>query len=272
MPRKTKGYIHGYSMQEQKRLLDQASFLKQFFYDYFDFSGSERILEVGCGVGAQTRILLNRFPHLVIDAIDNSRHQLSVAEKVLANDVKTGRVSLHHQRAEKLNFPSRHFDGAFLCWFLEHVADPVAILREIRRTMKPGGVIYCTEVHNASFYVHPPCVDMMRYWSAFNEQQLKMQGDPNVGSKLGSLLKQAGFTKIQVDSKTLLFDDRDRKLRREFLDYWETLLLSAAPCLTSSGAIPRNLVRKMRSEISRFKKLRNSVFLYTPFQASARAV
>ena len=51
-------YVHGFDPEEQLRLKVQAEFLAPMVYKEVDFSGSKHLLEVGSGVGAQTRILL----------------------------------------------------------------------------------------------------------------------------------------------------------------------------------------------------------------------
>ena len=84
----------GYSIQnyfekkEQERLAQQAKFLEPYVYEGIDLEFKKTLLEVGCGVGAQTEILLRRFPDLHIDGVDLSESQLSIAQKVLKKERK----------------------------------------------------------------------------------------------------------------------------------------------------------------------------------------
>lgn len=66
-------------------------------------------------------------------------------EKRLKTYVKSGRVSITQADALHLPFKDNSFDGAFICWLLEHVQNPVGILAEAKRALKPGGVIFCNE-------------------------------------------------------------------------------------------------------------------------------
>ncbi len=77
-------YIHGFSSEEQSRLTRQARMFENTLFSRIDFSESKRLLEVGCGVGAQTEILLRRFPHLELTGVDRSEAQLAAAERNLA--------------------------------------------------------------------------------------------------------------------------------------------------------------------------------------------
>ncbi|KMN47177.1 methyltransferase, partial [Chromobacterium violaceum] len=70
-------YIHGFSAAEQARLVRQARFSEAMVYRDVDFSGVQKLLEVGCGVGAQTEILLRRFPDVGITGLDFSQRQLA---------------------------------------------------------------------------------------------------------------------------------------------------------------------------------------------------
>ena len=77
-------YVHGFDPEEQLRLKEQAEFLAPMVYKELDFSGCKQLLEVGSGVGAQTRIMLERFPDLQITCVDYSAVQLAQARINLA--------------------------------------------------------------------------------------------------------------------------------------------------------------------------------------------
>jgi cyclopropane fatty-acyl-phospholipid synthase-like methyltransferase len=47
-------YLHGFSREEQERLVRQARMAESTVFHDIDLSGSKRLLEVGSGVGAQT--------------------------------------------------------------------------------------------------------------------------------------------------------------------------------------------------------------------------
>jgi ubiquinone/menaquinone biosynthesis C-methylase UbiE len=269
--KKTKGYLHGYSAREQSRLHKQARFLEEAIYHTIDFSQTGHLLEIGCGVGAQTAILLRRFPHLRITAVDAERKQISAARDFLRRQELHDRVKLSVEDAGSLSFKNGRFDGAFLCWLLEHVADPQKIVNEARRVLKPGAVIYCSEVLNASLFLTPHCPATLRYWKYFNRQQLGFGGDPFVGAKLGNLLKNAGFKNIQIHPHVFHFDGRAPEKRQTFLKYWLDLLNSGAPALLESGRVDRELVNKMNAEMKSLIGQKDAVFFYTFMQARGYA-
>jgi len=112
-PRNKQGYLHGFSPEEQERLYQQARFLESKIYETVDFSKAKTLLEIGCGVGAQTEILLERFPSLYIQGVDASPIQLEKAKERLSTQIKEKRVTLTLGDATHLSFPDNSFDGGW---------------------------------------------------------------------------------------------------------------------------------------------------------------
>lgn len=265
------GYLHGYTRGEQDRLIHQAEFLESVVFKDVDFFGRKKLLEVGCGVGAQTDILLRRFPRLHVTGVDRSASQLARARANLKPAVRARQVEFVESDATKLPFRSRTFDSAFLCWFLEHVPKPPAVLRETRRVLKPGSVLYANEVLNSSLVLIPQCPATYLYWETFNKHQRSLSGDPDAGAKLGNWLTQAGFRVVETTVKTMFLDDRDPRGRAQMLDMWISLLLSGAPELLKEGLVSRSLVREVKAELKSLAKMKGSIFLYSFIQARAVA-
>jgi len=266
-----KGYIHGFTKEEQDRLLKQARVHEEIIFPKVDFSHCKNLLEIGSGVGAQTQILLERFPQLNIQCVDASDAQVARAKQTLAKPLKEGRVRINKGDALHLNFEENTFDGAFICWLLEHVPQPVEILEEVKRVLKPGGVLYCNEVFNASFYIHPYSPATLRFWFEFNDYQWSLRGDPFVGGKLANYLMEAGFQNITTKVLTHQYDNRMPKKRTAFIDYWTKLLLSGAPDLIKAKKITPKLVDEMKHELDTLKKQKDAVIFYSWILARGEA-
>lgn len=265
------GYIHGFTKEEQDRLFKQARVHEEIIFSQIDFSGCQSILEVGSGVGAQTQILLERNPQAVIQCVDASPAQVARAREALKTEVAGGRVKIDQGDALHLAFSDNTFDGAFLCWILEHVPNPVGILNEVRRALKPGGIIYCNEVLNATFYLHPYSPATLKYWFEFNDYQWSLKGDPFVGGKLANYLMQAGYQNITTKVLTHQYDNRMPKKRAAFLDYWTNLLLSGAPDLMKAGRVDQEVVSGMTRELQALKSDPDAVIFYSWILARAEA-
>ncbi|MDB4934859.1 MAG: Methyltransferase [Labilithrix sp.] len=241
-------------------------------HEHLPFRRRRKLLEVGSGVGAQTEVLLRHWPDVHVTGIEINDAQLSEARRFLSTvPWAEGRYTIVKADATQLEYGPSSFDAAFLCWVLEHVGDPARVLSEVRRVLVPGSPVVCSEVLNATFFIDPYSPDTLRYWTAFNEHQMDVGGDPFVGAKLGNLLQSVGFRDVQTEVKTFHLDNRDPVERSEFLAYWSDLLLSGAPALLDAKKVEEGVVEGMRKELARVARDPNSVFFYAFIQARARA-
>ena len=266
------GYLHGFTPAERERLRRQARFLEHKVHDGLPFRRARQLIEVGCGVGAQTEILLRHFPELHVTGVDASESNLAAAREHLASlGWAEGRVDLRRMDALRLDFGADSFDAAFLCWVLEHVANPTQVLSEVRRVLRPGSPIVCTEVQNATFFIDPYSPNTLAYWMAYNDWQLELGGDPFVGAKLGNLLQAVGFRDITTKVRTFHLDNRHAGERAEFLAYWTELLLSGCKGLLEAGRVTQKTIDGMKAELQQVAHDPNAVFFYSFVTARARS-
>jgi ubiquinone/menaquinone biosynthesis C-methylase UbiE len=259
-------YLHGFNSQEQQRLMDQAGFLAPLIYPTVDFSGCKKLLEIGSGVGAQTRVLLGLFPQLQITSVDFSSAQLDKAKENL-RDFES-RITFVNQDAERLLLHDK-FDSAFICWALEHITSPIAALQQLRTHLLPGSKIHITEVFNSTFYCYPKSPAMDYYYQKYNEQQLRFGGNPDVGSQLGNLLFQAGFSKISLMHNGFHLDQSNPAELKRFIDFWKILMKSGADGLLEAGMVTQEDIAQMENDLDRVTADENAVFFYQFVQAKA---
>src|SRR5262249_19390508 len=127
----TDSYVHGYERREQDRLLAQAEhWREELILDGTMLQPGTRLLEIGCGVGAVLGVLGEAFPRISLAGVDIEERQVLAAREHLAG---LG-LSADLRRADALALPygDASFDHVWMMWFLEHVSDPVAALREAR--------------------------------------------------------------------------------------------------------------------------------------------
>lgn len=264
-------YLHGFSETERARLTQQAEVLGQTVFQHIDFGNCRHVYEPGCGVGAQTRQLLRKFPHLRLTSLEKSPSQFAAARSVLQDYVSTGQVELVQGDAFASGLAAGTMDGAFICWVLEHVPRPVDLLRETRRVLKPGAVLYATEVFNPSLFFSPACPTVSRFWQIYSDYQQRLHGDPCAGIHLGNFLTDAGFRNVELWPLTFMLDKRttDPETRRSILDYWWSLFMSAEPGLRAAALIDDALLQVMQAEYGRFRENPELVFYAAAMQARA---
>ena len=272
MSHQATGYLHGYSDEERSRLHRQASVLEPMVHARLPFADRRNLLEIGSGVGAQTEILLRDFPELHVTGVEINEAQIEEARRALGpRAMPGGPVSLVHADATKeLPFPEGTFDSAFCCWVLEHVGDPLRVLRGVRRVLAPGSPIALCEVMNATIFMDPPAPRALAFWNAYNDHQVAVGGDPFVGARLGNLLDGAGFSTVEVEPTLFLLDDRDPARRVSALEFMRDLMLSAAPGLLEAQKVDEDMVQGVRDELARIARP-GGVFFLACVKAWARA-
>lgn len=268
----TVDYLHGFDSKEQARLLRQAQFTEHDIYHRIDFSDCKRIIEIGSGVGAQTEIILRRFPRIEkVTGIDKNKNQLETSREFLKNIPHAqGRYEIKEMDATSIEFDSHSFDAAFICWVLEHISNPTQVLSEARRMVVPGGQVIITEVMNSTFFLDPYSPNIWKMWMAFNDYQVKIGGDPFIGIKLGNMLLSLGFTDIQTHIITWHYDNRNPHKRKQYIEELREIMFSAAEQLIEADYISKKTAKKAEEEFSRVANDPNAVYYFSFMQAHAR--
>ncbi len=198
-------YVHGYSDVEQSRLLDQANTLCSLLHRDTQYAKGSLVLEAGCGVGAQTVILATQSPGARFTSIDISTESLKAAEECVhavgCANVEFLRADLYH-----LPFPEQSFDHVFLCFVLEHLAEPIAALTELRRVLRSGGTLTVVEGDHGSAYFHPHSQAAQRTIDCLVALQASIGGNALIGRGLYPLLCRAGFEQVRTEPRVVYAD------------------------------------------------------------------
>lgn len=199
-------YVHGYSSKESIRLNDQADSLAHLIHHDSIWEEGSLILEAGCGVGAQTKTVAAQNPNCTFISIDISEASIIEARKLLDSKNITN-VDLRIANIFELSFDDEYFDHIFLCFVLEHLANPLEALSMLQAKLKPNGTITLIEGDHGSTYFHPDSESARRAIQCQVELQSRNGGDANIGRKLYPLLEKADFSKITVSPRQVYVDD-----------------------------------------------------------------
>jgi demethylmenaquinone methyltransferase/2-methoxy-6-polyprenyl-1,4-benzoquinol methylase len=108
---------------------------RRFLVSRIDAGPRETVLDVATGTGAVARELIAQKACTVV-GLDQSPEMLAEARRRLPRS-----VTLIEGRAEELPFPDSAFDGLTFTYLLRYVDDPAAVLGELARVVRPGGMI-----------------------------------------------------------------------------------------------------------------------------------
>lgn len=153
------------------------------------------VLDIGCGPGTITADLAARVAPGPVTAVDQSNDVLDVARAEIERrglpNVSFATADVHH-----LDFPDDTFDVVHAHQVLQHVADPVGALREMKRVCAPGGVVAARDADYAGFIWFPelPALDLWR--DIYRRAARANGGEPDAGRRLLSWAHRAGFAEV----------------------------------------------------------------------------
>ena len=246
----TPGYVHGYGTPEQERLVEQAEHWRhRLIRDGTHLAPGTRMLEVGCGVGAVLAVLGQEFPGVRLVGVDIERKQLDVARGHLE---RAGvEATLVEADAVALPFQDGSFDHVWMMWFLEHVADPVAVLREARRVLVPSGAITAIEVDYSTCRAEPstPAIEaLIRTMVA----GMVASGWSDAGTRLPGWLREAGFRDVDEGERPYWWQGDDLALQASYAaDVIESALDALARLPGADEAELRVGLRGLRALVDR---------------------
>ncbi len=198
-------YVHGYSTEEADRLQDQADTLARLLHGDVRFPAGATVLEAGCGTGCQTVFLAANNPQARFLSLDISPDSLLKANEAVRS---AGLTNVRLGQADIFNLPmaDETFDHIFVCFVLEHLADPLAALQCLKRVLKRGGTITLIEGDHGSFYCHPESLEARRNVDCLVRLQAMLGGDALIGRRLFPLLGKARFCQPTVTPRMVYVD------------------------------------------------------------------
>ena len=229
-------YVHGYGERESRRLQDQAATLVELLHGDTRFDAGSTVLEAGCGVGAQTVILSGHSPDALITSIDVSAESLELARRRV-EAAGCSNVTFRQADVFDLPFADETFDNVFVCFLLEHLADPVGALRALRHVVKRGGRITVVEGDHGSTFFYP---DSDVAWRAIRcqvELQARSGGNADVGRSLYPLLDAAGFGDVRVSPRMVYVDSSRPHLVEGFTRNTFTAMIEGVRSATIEAAL-----------------------------------
>ena len=259
-------YVHGYELSEAIRLQDQASTLVDLLHSDTSYPPGSRVLEAGCGVGAQTVTLARNSPEALITSIDISEPSLAEARERASG---AGLKNVRFERADILQLPYKpaSYDHVFVCFVLEHLSQPLEALGALKAMIAPGGTITVIEGDHGSAYFHPDSAAAQKAIQCQVELQRRAGGNANVGRCLYPLLLQAGYAEVRVSPRMVYVDSSKPGLVDGFTRKTFTAMIAGVRgSALSAGLIESELFDKGIEDLKRTAE-DDGTFCYTFFKA-----
>ena len=259
-------YVHGYNQRETLRLQDQASTLVELLHSDTSYPAGSRVLEVGCGVGAQTVPLAYNSPNALITSVDISEVSIQEAQRKVA---AAGVTNVHFQQADLFQIPHElgTFDHLFVCFVLEHLSQPLKALQTLKNHVRPGGTITVIEGDHGSVFFHPESAAAQEAIQSQIELQRQAGGNALIGRELYPLLLSAGYTFIRVSPRMVYVDASKPELVEGFTKKTFTAMIEGVrETALHTGLVESHVFDQGIRDLHRTAES-DGVFCYTFFKA-----
>jgi SAM-dependent methyltransferase len=265
----TKAYVHGYEVRENERLQDQAGTLVELLHADTHYPPGSLVLEAGCGVGAQTLTLAGRSADARFVSVDVSAESVGLAAQ-RARDAGITNVEFQQGDIFALPFQAASFDHVFVCFVLEHLAQPVEALAALRTLLKPGGSLTLIEGDHGSAYFHPRSEAADAAIACQVELQRAAGGNALIGREVYPLLIAAGLESVGVSARTVYVDGSRPELIEGFTRRTFTAMIEGVrePAVAAGLIGPERFDQGVRDLYRTAEP--DGVFCYTFFKGVGR--
>ncbi len=164
------------------------------------------LLDVGCGPGTITADLAARVAPGRVVGMDRSDDVIAsaTADHGSAATFVVGDVYA-------LSDADASYDVVHAHQVLQHLSDPVAALREMRRVCRPDGVVAVRDSDYASFTWDPPSPELDRWLAIYRAVARGNDADPDAGRRLKGWAVEAGFTSVTVSASVWCFSTPEER-------------------------------------------------------------
>lgn len=161
-----------------------------------------RLLDIGAGPGTITMDLAQRVAE--VTAVEKGEAELNLSrELAVSRDIANVRFEAHDIHA--MDIADNSYDVTHAHQVLQHVADPVQALREMRRVTRPGGLVAVRDADHLAFAWWPQIPELDEWMALYRPAARANGGEPDAGRRLYSWSRDAGFSEVHASSSTWCF-------------------------------------------------------------------
>lgn len=203
------GYVHGHHASVLRSHLrrtveNSARYLRPHLRAGMD------LLDVGCGPGTITADLAEIVAPGRVVAVDSSPAVLAQAERT-CTERGLSNVDFTVADAGALSLDARSFDVVHAHQVLQHVSDPVSVLREMRRVCRPGGIVAARDSDYGGMTWFPEVPALREWMSLYQEMARQVGGEPNAGRRLKSWALAAGFSEVTASADAWCYTSAEER-------------------------------------------------------------
>lgn len=207
-------------------LIDQEPHL--FFAELLGEIGAGKVLDVACGQGGFTGILKESLhDYTQIIGVDLSPEMLELARENLADSD----ILFEEQDAAALKFPDAVFDLVGCAFSLHHLPEPHRALAEMRRVLKPGGVLLVVEMYRDHLTNTQQTESLVHHWAAEIDTALGISHNQTfTRQQILEMVRPEEWAEASLfDLAELSFDPKGEGITKHVLETIDRVLKKAEP-------------------------------------------
>jgi len=157
------------------------------------------LLDLGSGLGVTSLLLARLFPRAQVIGIEPDDDLRARAEESVEERGLTDRCCFLAGEGEAIPLEDGAVDHVYARLLLQRAPRPLDVLREVRRVLRPGGVVVLLDVDDGSVVVHPEPPGLAEFQRHARKAQRSAGGDRHVGRKLCGYLRAVGFSDVRTE-------------------------------------------------------------------------
>ena len=228
-----------------------------------------RLLDFGCGPGTISVGLARAIAPGEMHGVDMEESMIELARSVTESQGQDNAI-FHVGDVTDLELEDNCFDVAHCRNVLTHVPDTAAVLSEVKRVLKPGGIIACREMICESAFTHPEFGIMRRSWEMFEDLVRADDGHPQMGKEMKGHIKEAGFVDIQMSASFSIYSSPEEVAAIHRLITRWLLSPEVSEAAMKYGASTPSLVADLKVAYERWKEHPGALFSFAYGEAIAK--
>ncbi|MEG9249410.1 methyltransferase domain-containing protein [Arthrobacter sp. Soc17.1.1.1] len=259
-------YSHGHhpsvtTAHAARTVASSAAYLEPFLEAGLD------VLDVGCGPGSITAGFADLVAPGSVTGIDSSADVVAQAAEAHAD---LANVEFREGNVYDLDAADESFDVVHAHQLLQHLADPVAALREMRRVVRPGGIVAAREADFGAMTWFPVVDELDEWRELYRTLARGNGGEPDAGRRLPGWAAEAGFADVEVSSSNWIYVTAEE--RRVHAESWAQRVLHSAFAgqTIERGLADQRTLERLAEGWRRWSRLGDGVFLMPSVEILAR--
>lgn len=170
--------------------------LEKKMFDSFKINPQTEVLDVGCGPAFFAAEVYQAYRPKTLQGLELAENLISLAIRENSN---VAAMSFTQGSVYEMPYPNASFDIAYSRFVFQHLDNPQKGVNELHRVVRPGGLAVIEDIDDGLLFLEPEPPSYNLVQSTSERIQGELGGDRRVGRKLYSMMKQAGFSKININ-------------------------------------------------------------------------